>query len=357
MRSTIKTRVAIVATLFVMALGITSVNAQLLYKDSHLFVGQAPTNTTVGHIGVAPNVIIGPKFGIEHNYGGLNFYILYPEANWGDYKIFISENGKVGIGRKPTTYALEVSGQVWTTAGLLITSDETKKRSIKDMELQRSDYLKKLKQLKGKTYEKLIESGNDNAAEVDRMVAAGKIRKEDASAALQELNARKKDTYKSEYGFIAQDVKKLFPELVEENAEGILAVNYTGLIPVLLEAIKDLQDKVDVLELRNSNNISTRSSDYTANDEIADNNEYLSQNAPNPVDGSTVIRYNLPEGVTQASIVIYSTNGAVVKFIPIDASAKSGSITLYASELAKGLNVYNLTANGVILGSKKMINN
>ncbi|MDR1459036.1 MAG: hypothetical protein LBI60_02340, partial [Bacteroidales bacterium] len=67
-------------------------------------------------------------------------------------------------------------------------------------------------------------------------------------------------------------------------------------------------------------------------------------------------RYNLPEGATQASIAIYSTGGSVVRIIPIDATAKSGSITLYASDLAKGINVYNLTANGVVLGSRKLVN-
>jgi hypothetical protein len=225
------------------------------------------------------------------------------------------------------------------------------------MKEQRSNYVTKLKQLNGKTYEKLVESGNDNAAEVERMVASGKITGEDAAKTLESLNARKKDTYKSEYGFIAQDVKDLFPELVEENEEGTLAVNYTGLIPVLLEAIKDLQEKIEQLEQQNGNNgLLTRSSDYATNEEIADNSEYLSQNVPNPVDGSTVIRYSLPEGATQADIAVYSIGGSAVKMIPLNAKEKSGSVTLYASDLAKGINVYNLTANGVVLGTRKIIN-
>ena len=44
-------------------------------------------------------------------------------------------------------------------------------------------------------------------------------------------------------GFIAQEVQKIFPELVETDQEGFLSVNYTGLIPHLLEAIKELQEK------------------------------------------------------------------------------------------------------------------
>ena len=47
-------------------------------------------------------------------------------------------------------------------------------------------------------------------------------------------------------GFIAQEVQKIFPELVETDQEGFLSVNYTGLIPHLLEAIKELQEKNEV---------------------------------------------------------------------------------------------------------------
>ncbi|MDR0349185.1 MAG: tail fiber domain-containing protein [Tannerella sp.] len=343
-----------------MVTGFMPVRAQFLYRDSHIFAGQLPSNYTTVASSSSPGIYIGPDYSIEYWDGGLNFWRPANSSNPGNYKLFIGDNGNMGVGRKPTTYKLEVNGQVWTTAGLLITSDATQKRNVRDMGESRSEYVTKLKQLKGKSYEKLIESGRDNAAEVERMVASGKIPMEKAQEVLAELNARKKDTYKSEYGFIAQDIKELFPVLVEENAEGILAVNYTGLIPVLLEAIKDLQDKVEQLENRKGNDggISIRSAPYPAYEDVveAGSDEYLSQNVPNPIDGSTVIRYSLPEGATQASIAIYSIGGSAVKIIPVDAYAKSGSITLYASDLAKGINVYKLTANGIVLGSRKMIN-
>ena len=49
-------------------------------------------------------------------------------------------------------------------------------------------------------------------------------------------------------GVLAQEVQKLFPELVKEDKEGILSVNYSGLIPVLIESIKELEKKVERLE-------------------------------------------------------------------------------------------------------------
>jgi Chaperone of endosialidase/Head domain of trimeric autotransporter adhesin len=49
-------------------------------------------------------------------------------------------------------------------------------------------------------------------------------------------------------GVLAQEVQKLFPELVTENKEGILAVNYSGLIPVMIESIKEQQKQIDELK-------------------------------------------------------------------------------------------------------------
>jgi len=47
---------------------------------------------------------------------------------------------------------------------------------------------------------------------------------------------------------LAQEVKKVFPELVKENEKGELSVNYIGLIPVLIESIKEQQKQIDELK-------------------------------------------------------------------------------------------------------------
>lgn len=67
-----------------------------------------------------------------------------------------------------------------------------------------------------------------------------------------------------QYGFLAQEVEKVFPELVKEKyispsatergkasnlpAEKFKAVNYNGLIPVLVEAIKQQQEQIEKLQ-------------------------------------------------------------------------------------------------------------
>jgi len=58
---------------------------------------------------------------------------------------------------------------------------------------------------------------------------------------------------KEDIGFIAQDVQKVLPELVRENDNGKLSLRHQGVIPVLLEAIKELSDKIKVLENGSTN--------------------------------------------------------------------------------------------------------
>ena len=48
-------------------------------------------------------------------------------------------------------------------------------------------------------------------------------------------------------GFIAQEVKEIIPELVKKEGE-FFKLNYQGIIPVLVEAIKELNDKITRLE-------------------------------------------------------------------------------------------------------------
>jgi len=52
-------------------------------------------------------------------------------------------------------------------------------------------------------------------------------------------------------GFIAQDVQKVYPELVTEGRNGYLSVDYSSLVSALTEAIKELNTKVEKLKKEN----------------------------------------------------------------------------------------------------------
>ena len=106
------------------------------------------------------------------------------------------------------------SAVVWTVNGSL-TSDARLKTDIKPLE---GSSLEKVKQLTAKTY-----------LWKDDLMGKGDTR---------------------EIGFIAQDVVKVVPEVVSKMSSGAdtLGVAYTQLIPVLVEAVKELSAKVEALE-------------------------------------------------------------------------------------------------------------
>lgn len=56
-----------------------------------------------------------------------------------------------------------------------------------------------------------------------------------------------KDTNQPSVGVIAQEVEIVLPQLVKET-DGIKAVNYNGLIGVLIEAVKDQQKQIEELK-------------------------------------------------------------------------------------------------------------
>lgn len=55
------------------------------------------------------------------------------------------------------------------------------------------------------------------------------------------------DTHRS-YGFIAQDVQDVLPELVSHTMEGDLALDYTGFIPVIVGGVQELEARVATIE-------------------------------------------------------------------------------------------------------------
>ena len=49
-------------------------------------------------------------------------------------------------------------------------------------------------------------------------------------------------------GVLAQEIQEVFPELVSEDDNEMLAVNYQGLVPVLINALKEQQSEIDELK-------------------------------------------------------------------------------------------------------------
>lgn len=169
---------------------------------------------------------------------------------------------------------------------------------------------------------------------------------------------------KLRYGFIAQDVEKVLPDLVQRDKDGMMSVDYIAVIPILVNAVNELSGELAEVKAKNEqleqqleapavNRAPTQSSgmDQLFAGKAA---EVLAQNDPNPFNSDTRIAYSLPEGTQQAAIYIYDLQGKQVRQLPV-ADMGAGSVTLHGGDLQAGMYIYSLIADGHELASKKMI--
>lgn len=156
-------------------------------------------------------------------------------------------------------------------------------------------------------------------------------------------------------GFIAQDVEKILPGLVKTLPDSTMAISYTDLTALLVEAIKEQQLEIESLksEIKKSNG--NLKSTQTSTDEIKTVTGYLLQNTPNPFSNQTEIGYFIEES-NSASIIIFDLQGTLVKTIPIQ-NFGQGTITITNSDFKAGMYLYTLVSNGVEIDTKRMIVN
>jgi hypothetical protein len=159
---------------------------------------------------------------------------------------------------------------------------------------------------------------------------------------------------KDHYGIIAQELQEVFPDLVYKSPKGLLGIDYEGLIPIIIEAIKEQQAQIETLkaeiETLKINNSKTKS---TAGNDL-NHNSVLLQNQPNPFSENTYINYFIPDEVNKAVIYIYNLQGRQVKVIDINERG-NGSAVIYGSELYAGTYHYTLITDGRIVGTYTMI--
>lgn len=161
------------------------------------------------------------------------------------------------------------------------------------------------------------------------------------------------------YGFIAQEVREVFPELVSENSYGYLSVDYLGLIPMLVEAVKTMGAKIEeqeaVIESLTAKAEGPRHAPKDAGiDGPAAVKASLSQNRPNPFTSVTRIDCTLPEEVAEATLRIYDLQGKQVMSLSVEGRGNT-SVTVDGSALPAGMYIYALIADGQEIDSRRMI--
>ena len=156
---------------------------------------------------------------------------------------------------------------------------------------------------------------------------------------------------KKHYGISAEQLEEIYPDLVYEDENGNKSINYTEMIPLLLQSINELNTKIENLEEQN-NQLRTRSTNISNTTDMSV--VTISQNYPNPFSNTTSLQINIPETVNDAYIYIYDLSGKQIKQIKIADRGKT-SITLSANDLNAGMYIYSLIVDNKFINSKRMI--
>lgn len=166
------------------------------------------------------NIAIGYNAGFNET-GSNKLYIDNSNTNtpliWGDFANDVTNiNGKLGIGvASPSniTNELEVNGSA-VMISLTETSDQRFKKNIEQL----SGSLAKLQSLRGISYDWKTEAYPQKRFKAGRQI-----------------------------GFVAQEVQRVFPQLVSQSSDGYYSVSYSGMTPVLVEAMKEQQQLIEEL--------------------------------------------------------------------------------------------------------------
>ena len=158
---------------------------------------------------------------------------------------------------------------------------------------------------------------------------------------------------------MAAQLQQIYPDLVYENQQGDLCINYIEMIPLLVESIKELKAEITTLQRGNTGGgavVMTRAaySDTDIEKSTAITIPMLKQNSPNPFTENTVIEYTLPESIQNANIYIYDMNGKQIEQIALTERGES-SVTVNGGELSAGMYLYSLIADGLVIDTKRMI--
>lgn len=178
------------------------------------------------------------------------------------------------------------------------------------------------------------------------------------------------------YGFIAQELETILPTLVKKShnpeikdKDGKIisksfdfkAVDYTALIPILVEGIKEQQVKINEQQAQ-IEELKTQIKNYLNGAKPNNNgivNELseavLYQNSPNPFSENTTIKYHLANIGDAASIMVFDMNGKLLKTYELNTQNVDGDVQISSGTLIAGMYYYSLVVKGKEINTLKMI--
>ena len=215
-------------------------------------------------------------------------------------------------------------------------------------------------------------SRNDEYTAIMESIASGTLSGEEVENALARANEIEEALANDEtvdqtekaavsYGLAADQLKAVYPELVYEDANGNVSINYVEMVPLLVQSIRELNNRVSELESENAELRAENEGSDTKGRGIASNIANidadilsLAQNVPNPFTDKTTIDVNIPGHIQNAAIFIYDMSGKQIDKIQVSKRGAS-QISVSGTGLSEGMYLYSLIADGKVVDTRKMI--
>ena len=365
-------------TVLITCLCFTS-NAQLrLLQNGRVQVGTLRTDPTEDPLNVTTMQVFGP-YGDMRSGSKLTFgdFGQYPNQGW---NVFIGEygsddtdqlwlHGKRGIYLTTSGQANNIvayyapasnSNFVFNTNlrvnGVNITSDARLKENVQTLQ----NPLNIVSQLNGVSYNyKLSEINKYREQDASKFTEAQNMQnsasvssnaaltgKENDDRLYQNAVDRKEaeDASRKRIGFLAQDIEKVLPELVQTDENGVKSIDYIGFIPLIVESLKEMQqtiqaqqNEIDILQslLPEESKSLLRS---TSTDNIVIEGAKLYNRA-----GSSV-SYTLPSTFANAYLQVFDIAGRMLKKITL--TTANDIVEINPTEIGLGTFIYVLYVDG-----------
>lgn len=188
------------------------INNDVVIDNSKNFIGTALTVTSIyasGTVGTAGSILSSTGTGLQWIDPAGGFNVSESSSSTTHYPIFVDVTSgrtlNTNIASSKLTFTPSTGN--FSATQLTTLSDRSQKTNIKVIE----NPIEITKELEGVTFDWI-------------------------------------HTNQPSMGVIAQDVEKILPELVETGEDGLKRVNYSGMIGLLIETIKEQQVRIEELE-------------------------------------------------------------------------------------------------------------
>lgn len=150
-----------------------------------------------------------------------------------------------------------------------------------------------------------------------------------------------------QYGFLAQEVESVLPDAVKTDEEGHKMINYIAIIPMLVQAVQELQATVETQA--NMLSMIKNQGDIDAVSRLSKNR--IVSCTPNPTSGNVEIKTEIDGEAKMPTLLISTLTGTREATL----SVNSASVTYNASNLKAGIYIVSLYVDSKLVDSTRLI--